>query len=105
MRIATLSTEALQASLNVIPQWEITDGKLARDWTFSTFADAILFVNQAALLAEELDHHPDVIDIRFNKVRLELVSHDAGALTTRDLRYAARLDERTTISGPVLVKS
>ena len=44
-------------------------------------------------MAEEANHHPD-IDIRYNKVRLALVSHDAGGLTTKDFAIAAGADQR-----------
>jgi 4a-hydroxytetrahydrobiopterin dehydratase len=50
------------------------------------------FVNRVAIMAEKADHHPD-IDIRYNKVRLGLVSHDAGGITRRDAAMVAKLDE------------
>ena len=56
-----------------------------------SFPAAIAFVNQVANLAEEAGHHPD-IDIRYNRVRLALVSHDAGGLTTKDFAVAAGAD-------------
>jgi 4a-hydroxytetrahydrobiopterin dehydratase len=49
------------------------------------------FVNRVAQLAEQGGHHPD-IDIRYNRVRLALVSHDAGGITARDLSMAAQLN-------------
>jgi 4a-hydroxytetrahydrobiopterin dehydratase len=49
------------------------------------------FVNSVAEMAEGAGHHPD-IDIRYNKVRLALVSHDAGGLTERDFDLAAGID-------------
>jgi 4a-hydroxytetrahydrobiopterin dehydratase len=48
------------------------------------------FVNRVATLAEEAGHHPD-IDIRYNRVKLALVSHDAGGITARDASMARRL--------------
>jgi 4a-hydroxytetrahydrobiopterin dehydratase len=51
------------------------------------------FVNQVADLAEEAAHHPD-IDIRYNRVRLALVTHDAGGLTAKDFDLAAGADKR-----------
>ena len=51
------------------------------------------FVNQVAPLAEAAGHHPD-IDIRYNRVRLALVTHDAGGITTRDTDMAASLSNR-----------
>ena len=52
------------------------------------------FVNRVAELAEEAGHHPD-IDIRYNRVRLALVTHDADGLTSKDFDLAARTDKLT----------
>jgi 4a-hydroxytetrahydrobiopterin dehydratase len=72
------------------PQWRMEDGKLIRDWTFKDFNGAMAFVNQVAELAEAAGHHPD-IDVRYNKVRLGLISHDAGGISDRDAKMAAML--------------
>lgn len=72
------------------PAWKLADGKLVRDWIFPDFAAAMAFVNQVAVIAEVASHHPD-IDIRYNKVRLWLVTHDAGGITAHDLGMATRL--------------
>lgn len=50
------------------------------------------FVNAVARLAEQANHHPD-IDIRYNKVRMSLTSHDSGGVTARDLRMAKQISE------------
>jgi 4a-hydroxytetrahydrobiopterin dehydratase len=88
----TLTTEEIDIVTAAHEAWKLTDGKLVRDWVFTDFAEAMGFVNRVALLAEKADHHPD-IDIRFNKVRLGLVSHDAGGITRRDIAMVAKLDE------------
>jgi 4a-hydroxytetrahydrobiopterin dehydratase len=86
----TLSKEELRDLLRELPEWAIEEGKLVRFWTFANFVDAIAFVKQVARLAEEAGHHPD-IDIRYNRVKLALVSHDAGGITARDAQMARRL--------------
>ena len=73
------------------PLWCFSDGKLVRDWRFKDFVAAMEFVNRVATLAEEAGHHPD-IDIRYNRVRLGLVTHDAGGVTPRDALMAVRLN-------------
>ena len=65
---------------------------MVRTFQFETFRDAVTFVDRVADIAEEANHHPD-IDIRFNRVRLALVSHDAGGLTSRDFAIAAGADQ------------
>jgi len=79
--------EALQSS----PNWKIKDEKLVREWTFKDFLEAMTFVNRIAEIAERAGHHPD-IDIRYNKVLLGLVSHDAGGITKRDVAMAIKID-------------
>jgi 4a-hydroxytetrahydrobiopterin dehydratase len=65
---------------------------LVRFWTFTDFVQAIAFVNKVAKLAEAAGHHPD-IDIRYNRVKLALVSHDAGGITARDVDMARELSK------------
>ena len=90
MRIA-LTPEALAGQLVSLPGWSHQHGKLVRDYEFPTFLAALSFVNQIAAMAEAADHHPD-IDIRYNKVRLALVTHDAHGITEADVRMAARIN-------------
>jgi 4a-hydroxytetrahydrobiopterin dehydratase len=86
-----LDEAELQQALLKLPQWKLDTGKLVRDWTFKDFVAAMEFVNKVAVQAEAKSHHPD-IDIRYNHVRLGLVTHDAGGITTRDTEMAATLD-------------
>jgi len=89
----TALTQAdLTAFLNSHPGWRLADGAIVREWTFPGFLTAIAFVNRVAGLAESAGHHPD-IDIRYNRVRLALVTHDAGGITSNDTFLAARVEE------------
>lgn len=85
-----LSEEELRALVQERPEWSLRDGKLVRQWTFKDFVEAIEFVKSVAALAELAQHHPD-IDIRYNRVELALISHDAGGITPRDARMARQL--------------
>jgi 4a-hydroxytetrahydrobiopterin dehydratase len=87
----TLSAKEIATHLVSRPDWKIEGGLLVRTFKFETFRDGISFVDKVAELAEEAGHHPD-IDIRYNRVRLALVSHDAGGLTTKDFAVAAAAD-------------
>ena len=71
--------------------WEERDGKLHRELTFADFAEAWAFMGRVAALAEEHDHHPDWSN-SWNKVVIDLVSHDAEAITERDRQLAAAID-------------
>jgi 4a-hydroxytetrahydrobiopterin dehydratase len=88
---AKLTHEEVQKALLGLPNWKLVGGQLTQTITFSSFVKAIEFVNEAADLAEEANHHPD-IDIRYNKLRFVLVTHDAGGITRNDVEMAAKLD-------------
>ena len=88
--MSVLSESEIDTLLKANPDWKLESGKLVRDWTFRDFGQAMAFVNRVAELAEAAGHHPD-IDIRYNQVRLGLVSHDAGGITLRDSKMAIRL--------------
>ena len=63
-----------------------------RTFLFKDFRASLAFVNKVGDLAEDAGHHPD-IDIRYNKVRLALVTHDAGGITQKDFDLAAAADK------------
>lgn len=88
----TLSQEELSGLTRELPDWKIQDGELVREWTFKDFAAAMAFVNRVADAAEQAGHHPD-IDIRYNRVKLALVSHDAGGITARDVAMALKIGQ------------
>jgi 4a-hydroxytetrahydrobiopterin dehydratase len=89
-----LSPEAAQSRLAQLPGWQIESGELVRTFQFKDFVAALQFVNRVGELAEQAGHHPD-IDIRYNRVRLSLVTHDAGGLTEKDFDLATRVQNQT----------
>jgi 4a-hydroxytetrahydrobiopterin dehydratase len=93
-----LSDTEIQEFLHKNPEWALEDDMLVRFWTFADFVEAMAFVNRVARLAENAGHHPD-IDIRYNRVKLALVSHDAGGITARDAAMAAQLSADSVASG------
>ena len=84
-----LSLEEARSRLAGLPGWQIEAGELVRTFQFKDFVAALHFVNQVGEAAEAAGHHPD-IDIRYNRVRLALVTHDAGGLTVKDFDLAAK---------------
>jgi len=90
--MTALTPADLTAFLDQHPAWRLAGGALVREWTFHDFLAPIAFVNRVAALAETAGHHPD-IDIRYNRVRLALVTHDAGGITSNDTSLAAQLDQ------------
>ena len=74
------------------PQWELRDGALVRTVRAADFLSGIRLVDEVAVVAESLDHHPD-IDIRWTDVTFRLVTHSAGGVTDKDVEMAGRIDE------------
>ena len=71
-----------------LPGWELADGKLRREFVFQDFVTAFGFMSQVALVAEKMDHHPEWSNV-YNRVVVELQTHDAGGLTDLDFELAA----------------
>ena len=86
-----LDKDEVQERLTSLPGWKEQEGEIIRYLEFPDFVAAMDFVNSVAAKAEAAGHHPD-IDIRYNRVRLALVSHDAGGLTQRDFDLAAAIE-------------
>lgn len=86
-----LSQEQIAARLASVASWKILSGELTREFAFTDFRAALSFVNHVGELAEAANHHPD-IDIRYNKVRLALITHSAGGLTEKDFALAEQID-------------
>jgi 4a-hydroxytetrahydrobiopterin dehydratase len=81
-----------------IPEWKRRGEVIRRTFEFADFKAALRFVNAVGRAAESMQHHPD-IDIRWNRVRLALTTHDAGGLTTLDVDLAAKCDRLAVSSS------
>jgi 4a-hydroxytetrahydrobiopterin dehydratase len=86
-----LSPAEIASLLPSVPAWQIESGELVRTFQFEDFLGSMRFVNRVADLAEGASHHPD-IDIRYSRVRMALVTHDAGGLTAKDFEMAQGID-------------
>jgi 4a-hydroxytetrahydrobiopterin dehydratase len=88
-----LSDSELDVILPALTGWRRAGGKLVQDREFPGFVEALHFLNELGEVAERRGHHPD-IDIRYNRVHLGLVTHDAGGITKADTEMAAELNRR-----------
>ena len=86
-----LGDAEVQGWLKAHPGWALEGGMIRSTYAFKDFRVAMAFVNKVADAANAADHHPD-IDIRYSKVTLALVTHDAGGLTSRDTKLAEEAD-------------
>ena len=73
--------------------WQERDNKLTRSFTFADFSEAFAFMTRVALAAEKMDHHPFWTNV-YNKVTIELSTHDAGdTVTEKDHKLAKVIDQ------------
>jgi len=86
-----LTDEELQEGLAALSGWEVVDGKLHREVVLGNFVEAFGLMTQVAIWAEKLDHHPEWSNV-WNKVTIDLTTHDAGGLTALDLELAGRVN-------------
>ncbi len=86
-----LDADEIKNALKKIPEWENDKRKIERTFEFDDFTEAMDFVNNVAEIAEEEEHHPD-IDIRYNKVKLSVYTHNKNGLTDLDFQLAERID-------------
>lgn len=86
-----LSQAELKKRIALLPEWRIVRGKLHREFKFADFTRAFGFMTSVALLAEKRNHHPDWSN-GYDKVVIDLVSHDVGGLSARDFELATAID-------------
>jgi 4a-hydroxytetrahydrobiopterin dehydratase len=85
-----LAPDAIAAALTDLPGWEVRDGALHRDVQLADFRAAFAFMARVAFEAEELNHHPAWTNV-WNRVSIELSTHDVGGITQLDLELARRI--------------
>jgi 4a-hydroxytetrahydrobiopterin dehydratase len=88
--MARLTKAEIEAALVALPGWRVLEGKLHRELRFRDFSEAFAFMARVALLAEKFDHHPDWTNV-YDRVVIDLHSHDAGGITKRDTDLAAAI--------------
>jgi 4a-hydroxytetrahydrobiopterin dehydratase len=86
-----LSDGEISAELSKLPGWKLESGKLQREYQFVDFVAAFGFMTSAAIVAQAMDHHPEWFNV-WNKVRIDLTTHDAGGISARDVELAHALE-------------
>lgn len=88
-----LSASDIQSALTGLAGWDLTsNGKaITRTFTFPGFGEAFGWMTRAALIAEKVDHHPNWRNV-YNRVEVELTTHDRGGLTQLDIALAKAMD-------------
>lgn len=89
---AKLNVAAIEARLPEIPGWELREGRLHRQFRFDDFVQAFRFMTACADFAEKLQHHPDWHNV-YNRVDVDLNTHDANGITDLDFQLAKGMNE------------
>tara|TARA_R110002110_G_scaffold90974_1_gene236416 strand:- start:58534 stop:58821 length:288 start_codon:yes stop_codon:yes gene_type:complete len=93
-----MTSAEVRERLGELPGWELRADKLVREFRFPDFNAAFAFMTRCALRAEQLDHHPEWCNV-YNRVRVELTTHDAGGITDRDFMLAAAMQDYAAASA------
>lgn len=91
MAALPLTAAQIEALPSQLPDWSLVNGKLRRELRFADFNEAFGFMSRVALVAEQLGHHPEWSNV-WNRVTIELTTHDSGGLTDLDVALARRID-------------
>ncbi|MGG6266062.1 4a-hydroxytetrahydrobiopterin dehydratase [Leptolyngbya sp. AN03gr2] len=90
--MSPLSLQELEAELKQLNGWTIKNGKLHREYKFPSFVEAFGFMSSLALVSEALGHHPEWFNV-YNRVTIDLTTHDAGGITSKDIEWARKANQ------------
>ncbi len=91
MGLAKLSDDQIKEELKELQGWQLVNGKLHKEFQFKDFNQAFGFMTRAAIHAEKMDHHPEWFNV-YNKLKVDLMTHDAGGVTENDVKLAKILN-------------
>ena len=86
-----LSSERISEELKELPGWTVKEEKLHKDFEFNDFNQAFGFMTRAAMEIEKMNHHPEWFNV-YNKISIDLTTHDAGGITENDVKLAKILN-------------
>jgi len=89
--IEKLSEEQITAALDGLQGWQLQANKIRKEYLFKNFVEAFGFMSSVALLAERADHHPEWFNV-YNRVNIELTTHECDGLSQRDFNLATEID-------------
>ena len=87
-----LNPDELNGKLGELPFWLVVEGKLKREFKFASFVEAFSFMTGTAIEAEKMNHHPEWFNV-YNKVVVELTTHDASGITELDFELAHKMNK------------
>lgn len=86
-----LSQTEIDEQLKNLPGWSIVNEKLHKEFKFENFNQAFGFMTRSAMEIEKMNHHPEWFNV-YNRITIELTTHDAGGITKNDINLAKILN-------------
>jgi 4a-hydroxytetrahydrobiopterin dehydratase len=93
-----LGDDEINGLLADLPGWSYSNDHLEKSFKFANFSEALGFMVRAGLAAEQLDHHPNWYNV-YNKVDIQLWTHDAAGVTALDIKLAKTMNEIAGVAG------
>ena len=90
--ISLIEQNQLDSFIEKNPSWIIDKKTIKKEFKFDNFIDAFGFMSKVAILAEKMEHHPNWQNT-YNKVKINLTTHDKGGITTNDIKLAGYIDK------------
>jgi 4a-hydroxytetrahydrobiopterin dehydratase len=90
-RLPKLSAGEIASALQNLSGWEVKEGKLHREYRFPDFVHAFGFMATSAIAIEAMNHHPEWFNV-WNRVSIDLTTHDSGGITSKDVELAEKLE-------------
>jgi 4a-hydroxytetrahydrobiopterin dehydratase len=90
MKVARLSNDEVQNRIKELPGWSLLNEKLHFEKKFSSFVEAFGFMTKVALIAEQMDHHPEWFNV-YNQIKIDLTTHDANGISEKDFTLAKKI--------------
>jgi len=91
MVLTKLSDDQIETALNDLDGWSIVNGKLHKEFEFSDFNEAFEFMTRGSVHMEKINHHPEWFNV-YNKLVVDLMTHDVGGITENDINLAKILN-------------
>jgi len=91
MAIEKLSDQQVQQAIAKLSGWAVVNAKLHKIFKFNNFVDAFAFMTKVAIIAEKMDHHPEWFNV-YNRVTIDLTTHDAGGISSLDVELAQKIE-------------
>ena len=91
MAAEKLNGSEIEAHLEGVVGWSVEDGKLHKQFQFESFVEAFGFMTSLALIAEKMNHHPEWFNV-YNRVTIDLMTHDVGGISDLDFQLAKEAD-------------